>query len=71
MGYARKRLILAVVGLIAFALLAFLYARFAWSWMRANAQRGLEADACIPQNTPQAKTNPNKMLFLSCGGFLQ
>jgi hypothetical protein len=29
------------------------------------------SNECAPANSTSAKTNPNKMLFVSCGGFLQ
>jgi hypothetical protein len=29
------------------------------------------ANECTPGNSSAAKMNPNKMLFVSCGGFLQ
>ncbi len=64
----KKVLLLVFAGLAALALNLYLYAQAFLQHVSGGSVA--RADECLPGDGAP-KENPNKMLFISCGGFLE
>jgi hypothetical protein len=64
----RRVFLVAIAGV--FALLLNVYVVVSALMNRSDAGTKLTADECADPDI-QTQTNPNKMLFMSCGGFLE
>jgi hypothetical protein len=69
----RKVPILVVAALFSLLLNAYLFLQTLMVEGDSKAQKLSMGDECknAPDSQVSAKTNPNKMLFISCGGFLE
>jgi hypothetical protein len=68
----RRSLLIVLAALFALALNLYLAAQQLWHHAAKADGRFAAADRCEPDASALQgpKVNPNKMLFISCGGFL-
>lgn len=65
----RYALILAVAGLVALAIESYLFMHSLLT--KRTTHSSISAAGCTDPNSEEAKKNPNKLYFISCGGFLE
>jgi hypothetical protein len=68
----KRSLLIALAALFALAFNLYLAAQQFWNHATKADGRLAAADKCEPGDSALQgpKVNPNKMLFISCGGFL-
>jgi hypothetical protein len=65
-----KSMVIVALGAV-FALGLVVYA-YVHQYFTSKGATIAQADSCdLPEGQVSAKQNPNKMLFISCGGFLE